>query len=121
MIAKQPAKREQTHPVCLHAMESTKRWRALIHRMIRKQQVKNNDDYMISVGSQMPNIGSNSVDQPLFAVLYQAKIFLVNSTPKELTPCKISHICHCHFKEAEIGIIQARWYKQENLLQKLSP
>ena len=42
MIAKQPAKREQTHPVCLHAMESTKRWRALIHRMIRKQQVKNN-------------------------------------------------------------------------------
>ena len=26
---------------------------------------------------------------------YQAKIFLVNLTPKELTPCKISHICNC--------------------------
>ena len=29
---------------------------------------------------------------------YQAKIFLVNLTPKELTPCKISHICPCAFK-----------------------
>ena len=26
---------------------------------------------------------------------YQTKIFLVNLTPKELTPCKISHICRC--------------------------
>ena len=37
----------------------------------------------------------------------------MNSTPKELTPCKISHICHCHFKEAEIGIIQARKFATE--------
>ena len=28
---------------------------------------------------------------------YQAKIFLVNLTPKEITPCKISHICRCAF------------------------
>ena len=28
---------------------------------------------------------------------YQAKNFLVNLTPKEFTPCKISHICHCTF------------------------
>ena len=28
---------------------------------------------------------------------YQAKIFLVSLTPKEFTPCKISHICHCTF------------------------
>ena len=40
MIAKQQAKREQAHPVYLHAVENMKRWRALIHRMIRKQQVK---------------------------------------------------------------------------------
>ena len=30
---------------------------------------------------------------------YQAKIFLVNLTPKELAPCKISHICCCTFKQ----------------------
>ena len=30
---------------------------------------------------------------------YSAKIFLVNLTPKELAPCKISHICHCAFNE----------------------
>ena len=77
MIAKQPAKREQTHPVCLHAMESTKRWRALIHRMIRKQQVKNNDDYMISVGSQMPNIGSNCLlTSPYLQCCIKLKFFL---------------------------------------------
>ena len=29
---------------------------------------------------------------------YQAKIVLVNLTPKELTPCKISHFCRCAFK-----------------------
>ena len=29
---------------------------------------------------------------------YQAKCFFVNLTPKELTPCKISHICRCAFK-----------------------
>ena len=29
----------------------------------------------------------------------QAKIFLVNLTPKELAPCKISHICRCVFKK----------------------
>ena len=29
---------------------------------------------------------------------YQAKIFLMNLTPKELTCCKISNICHCAFK-----------------------
>ena len=28
---------------------------------------------------------------------YQSKIFLVNWTPRELTPCKISHICCCNF------------------------
>ena len=26
---------------------------------------------------------------------YKAKIFLVNETSREFTPCKISHICHC--------------------------
>ena len=30
-------------------------------------------------------------------LLYQAKVFLVNLTPKELTPCKISQISHCAF------------------------
>ena len=29
---------------------------------------------------------------------YQVKIFLMNLTPKELTCCKISNICHCAFK-----------------------
>ena len=29
--------------------------------------------------------------------LYQAKVFLLNLAPKELTPCKISHICRCAF------------------------
>ena len=29
-------------------------------------------------------------------------MFLVNLTPKELTPCKISHICRCAFNN-EIG------------------
>ena len=33
MIGKQQAKREQTHPVCLHAVEK--------YEMIKKQQVKN--------------------------------------------------------------------------------
>ena len=28
---------------------------------------------------------------------YQAKKFFVNYAPTELTPCKISHICHCTF------------------------
>ena len=28
---------------------------------------------------------------------YQAKIFLVNKTPRDLTLCKISHICRCDF------------------------
>ena len=27
-------------------------------------------------------------------------MFLVNMTPKELTPCKISHICRCAFNIA---------------------
>ena len=29
---------------------------------------------------------------------YQGKIILMNLTPKELAPCKISYICHCAFK-----------------------
>ena len=32
-------------------------------------------------------------------LFYQAKIFLVNLTPKELTPYKISQICQCTFKD----------------------
>ena len=36
---------------------------------------------------------------------YQAKIFLVNLTSRELTPCKISHICHCAFKVGLICIL----------------
>ena len=28
---------------------------------------------------------------------HQAKIFLGNQTPREPTPCKISHMCHCDF------------------------
>ena len=32
---------------------------------------------------------------------YQAKIFLVNVTPKERAPCKIPHICRCAFKKGE--------------------
>ena len=31
---------------------------------------------------------------------YQAKIFLLNLTPKELFPWKISHICRCAFNNA---------------------
>ena len=31
----------------------------------------------------------------------KVKIFLVNLTPKELTPCKIPHICRCTFKSEE--------------------
>ena len=30
---------------------------------------------------------------------HQANFFLTNLTPKELASCKISHICHCTFKE----------------------
>ena len=41
VIAKQQAKKEQTDPVCLHAVVSTKMWRTLIRRMITKQRVKN--------------------------------------------------------------------------------
>ena len=38
VIAKQHAKREQTHPVCLHTKEKYKKVeRALIRRMITKQ------------------------------------------------------------------------------------
>ena len=41
VIAKQQSKREQAHPVCLQKLrKSTKRWRTLINRMIKKQQVK---------------------------------------------------------------------------------
>ena len=40
MVAKQQAKREQTHPVYLHAVEKYKKVDMLIHKMIRKQQVK---------------------------------------------------------------------------------
>ena len=29
---------------------------------------------------------------------YQDKIFLENLTPKEFTPCKLSHICRCAIK-----------------------
>ena len=40
MVAKQQAKREQTHPVYLHAVEKYKKVDMLIHKMIRKKQVK---------------------------------------------------------------------------------
>ena len=36
---------------------------------------------------------------------YQAKNFLVNLTPKELAPCKISHICRCTFNVKGLLII----------------
>ena len=29
---------------------------------------------------------------------YQGKMFLVNYTPRELTPCKMFHICRCAFQ-----------------------
>ena len=35
---------------------------------------------------------------------YQAKIFLVNLTPKELVPCKVSHICHCAFNMLPLNV-----------------
>ena len=35
---------------------------------------------------------------------YQANIFLVNWTLRELTPCKIFHICRCNFKEARKSV-----------------
>ena len=47
---------------------------------------------------------------------YQAKIFLVNLTPKELTPYKISHICCCTFnsrlKATEIIGQRKSFYEQ---------
>ena len=39
---KPQGKIKETHPVCLLAVEKArKRWRTLIHRMITKQQAKN--------------------------------------------------------------------------------
>ena len=32
---------------------------------------------------------------------YEAKIFIVNYTPRGLTPCKISHICRSEFKSKQ--------------------
>ena len=33
-------------------------------------------------------------------------MFLVNIAPKEFTPCEISHICRCIFKNVwEVGVI----------------
>ena len=40
VIAKQQAEKEQTYPVCLHAVNNCEMWRTLIHRMITKQRVK---------------------------------------------------------------------------------
>ena len=40
MIPKQQAKRVQTHPVYLHAVEKYEKVESIIHRMIKKQQVK---------------------------------------------------------------------------------
>ena len=42
VIAKQQVKREQIYLVCVYRQwKSTKSWRALIHRVITKQWVKN--------------------------------------------------------------------------------
>ena len=41
VTVKQRAKREQTYPVCLHAVVEVQNGRVLIRRMIAKQQVKN--------------------------------------------------------------------------------
>ena len=41
MIAKQQANKEQTHPVCLQAVEKYEKVENVIHRMILKQPVKN--------------------------------------------------------------------------------
>ena len=38
---------------------------------------------------------------------YQAKIFLVNLTPKKLAPCKIAHTFRCAFKELVIYLLFA--------------
>ena len=51
---------------------------------------------------------------------YQAKISLANYTPRELTPCKTFHICHCDFKVAGktfdvIAISELRILKGSNL------
>ena len=36
---------------------------------------------------------------------YQVIIFLANYTPRELTPCKISHICRCDFNgQRHVGV-----------------
>ena len=40
VIAKQQAKKEQSHPVCSHAVISTKMWGTLIQNIITKQRVK---------------------------------------------------------------------------------
>ena len=39
---------------------------------------------------------TNIVTWKLYVI--SSQIFFVNQTPKELTPCKISHICLCGFK-----------------------
>ena len=41
VIAKQQANKEQTHPVCLQAVEKYEKVENVIHRMILKQPVKN--------------------------------------------------------------------------------
>ena len=41
MIAKQHAKKEQTYPVCLHAMEKYEKVESINTQIITKQRVKN--------------------------------------------------------------------------------
>ena len=41
---------------------------------------------------------------------YQAKIFLLNLTPTELAPCKISHICRCTFNISTYRPLSGRSY-----------
>ena len=50
---------------------------------------------------------------------YQAKIVFVNLTPKELTPCKISHIFRCAFKRFRNYVLKCdlfciSWYKKNS-------
>ena len=73
-------------------------WLWLVYKFTENCQIYRLFSDFIQTQKRYP-IFLDKIHTLTWKLLYQVKIFLVNLTPKELTPYKISHIWRCTFKD----------------------
>ena len=81
-------------------------WSWLVYKFTENCQIYQLFSEFIQAKKRYPTLLTKYVSYLGNSWSYQAKIFPLSLTPKELAPCIISHICHCTFNVSKENLLE---------------